>query len=127
MRNARFILVLVGVLLPYAARLPYGVEWLRQYTDESLGGWLFFAAFNAIAWGAILAISFMYRRPASLVAPGLLGFGFLAWAHAALDLRADAQAALALVFIPIFALVPIAAGGAIGYIVDRRLRRYDAV
>jgi len=127
MRNARFILVLVGVLLPYAARLPHGIEWLQQYTDESLGGWLFFAAFNAIAWGAILAISFMYRRPASLVAPCLLGFGFLTWAHTALDLRADAQAAIALIFIPIYALVPIAVGGAIGYIVDRRLRRYDAL
>jgi hypothetical protein len=127
MRNARFILVLVGVLLPYAARLSHGIEWLQQYTDESLGGWLFFAAFNAIAWGAILAISFMYRRPASLVAPCLLGFGFLTWAHTALDLRADAQAAIALIFIPIYVLVPIAVGGAIGYIVDRRLRRYDAL
>lgn len=125
LRNARFIVVLVGVLLPYAARLPRGIEWLRQYTDTSPGGWLFLAAFNAIAWGAILAISFLYRRPVSLVAPSLLGFGFLAWAHATLDLSADAQAAISLVTIPIYALVPIAIGGAIGYIVDRRMRRYS--
>lgn len=122
MRNARFIVALVGVLLPYAARLLHGVEWLQQYTDTGLGGWLFFGAFNAIAWGAIVAVSFMYRRPASLVAPCLLGFGFLAWAHATLDLAADAQAAVALVFIPIYALVPIAIGGILGYLVDRRLR-----
>jgi hypothetical protein len=127
MRNARFIVVLVGVLLPYAARLPRGIEWLRQYTDTSLGGWLFFAAFNAIAWGAMLAISLMYRRPVSLLAPGLLGFGFLAWAHATVDLKADAQAAIALVFIPIYALVPIAIGGAMGYVVDRRMRHHQAV
>lgn len=125
LRNARFIVVLVGILLPYAARLPRGIEWLRQYTDASPGGWLFFAAFNAIAWGAILAISFMYRRPASLAAPCVLGFGFLAWAHATLDLRADAQSAIALVFIPIYALVPIALGGVMGYVVDRRMRRYS--
>jgi hypothetical protein len=127
MRNARFIVVLVGVLLPYAARLPRGIEWLRQYTDASPGGWLFFAAFNAIAWGAMLAISLMYRRPVSLLAPSLLGFGFLAWAHATVDLKADAQAAIALVFIPIYALVPIAIGGAMGYVVDRRMRHHQAV
>jgi hypothetical protein len=126
LRNARFIVVLVGVLLPYAARLPRGIGWLWQYTDTTPGGWLFLTAFNAIAWGAILAISFVYRRPASLIAPCLLGFGFLAWAHAALDLRADAQAAIALVFIPIYALVPIAIGGAIGYVLDRRLPMKNA-
>lgn len=125
MRNARFILVLVGVLLPYAARLPRGIGWLQQYTDTSPGGWLFLAAFNAIAWGALLAISFLYRQVVSLVAPCLLGFGFLAWAHCAIDLSADPQAAIALVFIPIYALVPISVGGVVGYIVDRRLRRRD--
>lgn len=126
LRHARFIVVLVGVLLPYAARLPRGIEWLRQYTDTSPGGWLFLAAFNAIAWVAMLAISFTYRRPASLIAPCLLGFGFLAWAHATLDLTADAQAAIALVVIPIYALIPIAVGGIVGYAIDRKMRRHDA-
>ncbi|PKV11583.1 hypothetical protein [Xanthomonas prunicola] len=126
MRNSRFILVLVGVLLPYAARLPRGVEWLAQYTGTAIGGWLFFAAFNAIAWGALLGISFLYRRPVSLLIPCALGFGALAWAHATLDLRADAQSALALIFIPIYALLPIAVGGALGYLLDRRLRRTAA-
>jgi len=109
--------------------LPRDIEWLQQHTETSIGGWLFLAALNAIAWGAIVALSFMYRRDASLIPSCLLGFGFgfgfLAWAHYALDLAADAQAAIALVFIPIFAVVPIAVGGAIGYILDRRLRRYD--
>lgn len=49
LRNARIIVVVVGVLLPYAARLPRGAEWLHQYTDVGLGGWLFLGAFNAIA------------------------------------------------------------------------------
>jgi hypothetical protein len=126
MRSARLVVVAVGLVLPYVARLPRGIEWLQQYTNTSLAGWLFFGAFNAIAWGTIFAISFMYRRPASLIAPCLMGFGFLAWAHNTLNLGADAQAAIALIFIPIHALLPIAIGGAIGYIVDRRLRRYDA-
>ncbi|PPT95601.1 hypothetical protein [Xanthomonas arboricola] len=126
MRSARFVIVLVGVLLPYAARLPRGAQWLAQYTDTAIGGWLFFGAFNAIAWGALLGISFLYRRPISLLVPCAFGFGALAWAHATLDLRADAQSALALIFIPIYALLPIAVGGALGYLLDRRLRRTAA-
>ena len=38
MRNARFTLVLVGLSLPYTARLPRGIEWLQQYSDIGLAG-----------------------------------------------------------------------------------------
>lgn len=127
MRTARFLVILVGLALPYAARLPRGAQWLAQYTDTAIGGWLFLGAFNAIAWGALLGISFLYRRPISLLVPCAFGFGALAWAHATLDLRADAQSALALIFIPIYALLPIAVGGALGYVLDRRLRRTTAI
>lgn len=126
MRNARLLLVLIGVVLPYAARLPGGIDWLRQYTDTGLAGWLFLGGFNAIAWGTLLAISLFYRRPVALLVPCLLGFGTLAWAHATLNLRADAQSSLGLIFIPIYALLPIAVGGVLGYVLDRRLRRTTA-
>ena len=120
MRMTRIIVIALGLMLPYAARLPRGIEWLQQYTSTGLLGWLFFGAFNAIAWGAILAVSFLYRRPASLLPPCLLGFGFLTWAHYSLDLASDAQAAVALIFIPILALAPILIGAVIGYFLDRR-------
>lgn len=123
MRTARLLVVVVGIVLPYLARLPGGMDWLGQFTDVDAGGWLFFAAFNAIGWVAILGASFLYRRPAAVLAPALAGFGFLAWAYGTLDLAADAQAAVALVFIPLVALVPILAGTVIGVLVDRRLRR----
>ncbi|WP_280553603.1 hypothetical protein [Halomonas sp. 25-S5] len=126
MRKARFIIVLFGIVLPYLARLPRGTEWLGQYTDMGVGGWLFFGALNAIAWGCILALSFIYERPVSLLAPCILGFGFLAWAHGTLDLSADPQAAIALIMIPVYALVPIAVGGALGYALDCMLRRKKA-
>jgi len=125
MRKVQIIVAVVGILLPYAARLPHGTAWLEQYTDSGLGGFLLLGGFNAIAWGAIVAIGRLYKRPESIVVPALFGFGFLAWAHSSLDLAADAQAAIALVFIPIYALLPIAVGGAIGYGVDRHLRRQD--
>ena len=126
MSKARFMLVVVGIFLPYLARLPRGSEWLEQYTDAGLRGWLLLGALNAIAWGAILAVSFKYERPASLVAPCLLGFSYLAWAHGTLDLSTNANAPIALVIIPVYALVPIAVGGVIGYVVDRMLRRSEA-
>lgn len=126
MRMTRVIIALVGIFLPYAARLPRGLAWLAQYTDVGLGGYLLFGAFNAIAWGAILAASLLYRHPASVLFPALCGFGFLTWAHASLDLAADAQAAIALAFIPIYALLPIAIGTAIGYLVDRRSHKPDS-
>lgn len=69
MGKAQIIVILVGLFLPYAARVPRGIEWLQQYTDTDLRGWLLLAAFNAIAWGAILAVSLMYRRPSSLLVP----------------------------------------------------------
>ncbi len=62
-----------------------------QYTSAGIGGWLILNAFNAIAWGSILGISILYRRPVSLFMPALLGFGYLAWAHYSLDLAQDAR------------------------------------
>lgn len=130
MPQARFIIVVVGIILPYLARLPGGSEWLgdtaASFSSSIFLGVLsliFFGAFNAIAWGCLLALSFKYERPVALLIPCLIGFGFLAWAHGTLDLGADPQAAIALVVIPFYALVPIAIGGALGYVVDRILRR----
>jgi len=119
MKTARILVVATGILLPYLVRLPYGKEWADQYTQGGIFGWLFFGAFNAIAWGSILALSFLYRRPRSLIFPAVFGFGFLAWAHAPLDLGADAQAAIALIFIPIYAVAPILVGGLVGLLFDR--------
>ena len=119
MGKARWIVLLVGVLLPYVVRLPRGLGWLQQYTHVEFAGWVLLNVANAVAWGAILIASLLYQRPASLLASSLLGFGFLAYAHYGVDLTADAQAGLALLFIPIYALVPITIGAIIGYIADR--------
>lgn len=117
----QILIVIVGIILPYAARLPRGTEWVGQYTGTGLNGFLMLEAFNAIAWGSLLGLTFLIRRPIAMLAPCLLGFGFLAWTHATLDLAADAQAGIGIVLIPIYALAPIAIGGVIGLVLDRRL------
>jgi hypothetical protein len=119
MTAARIAIAILGILFPYIARLPGGTAWVSQYTGNGVGAFMLLGAFNAVAWGSMIALSFLFRRPASLLFPCVAGFTFLAWAHYKLDLAADAQAAVALVFIPVFALLPIAVGGVFGYFFDR--------
>lgn len=125
MTAARIAIVILGILFPYIARLPGGTAWVSHYTGQGVGAFILLGAFNAIAWGSMIALSFLYQRRASLLFPCVAGFAFLAWAHYNLDLAADAQAAVALVFIPVFALLPIAVGGIIGYFFDRYTTRRD--
>jgi hypothetical protein len=120
----RIAIVLVGISLPYLARLPRGSSWLAQYLHLGLGAQLFLGAFNAIAWGAVLILSLKLRRPALSLIPLALGSGYLGYAHYNLDLASDAQAAVALVFIPIYALVPILVGGTVAYFLDSRRPRH---
>lgn len=122
MLKARLALVLIGILLPYLARLPGGLDWLAQYTSTGLAGTLFLGVLNAIAWGSLLAVSFLFRKPVSLFVAALPGFLFLAWAHYSLDLAEDAQSALGIVMFPVYALLPVLIGGISGYLLDKRLR-----
>lgn len=96
------------------------------YTRTGVDGVLLLQVCNAVAWGGLLALSFCIRRPAMLLIPCVLGFGYLAWAHASLDLAADAQSGIALVLIPIYALLPIGIGGLVGYVLDRRFAGHRA-
>ena len=123
MNSMRIAVAVVGILLPYLVRIPGGAAWVERSTDVGWRGFLLFGAFNAIAWGSIVGLSFLFRRPEPLLIPCVLGFGFLAWAHNEVDLNSDAQAGLALLVIPIVALAPILVGAVLGYVLDRRLRR----
>jgi len=122
MGKARVLVVLVGLLTPYLARVPGGVQWLAQYFHGGWQGALLLAAAGAVTWGPILGFSLRYRRPLSLVLPSVLGFGFLAWAHGTLDLTADAQSALALLFIPLYSLLPVLIGCIVSLFTDGRRR-----
>lgn len=122
MLKARLAVIVIGILLPYLARLPGGTDWLAQYTDAGIAGALLLSLLNAIAWGSVLLISFFYRQPLSVLTAALPGFAFLAWAHYSLDLSADGQSALGIVLFPLYALLPILVGGVTGYLLDKRSR-----
>lgn len=125
MKLARFLLFPLGFLLPLLVRFPGGGDWVRQYAF-GLGGTLFFSAFHAIPLAALFGLTFAYTNCVAWLLSAVAGFGYLGWEHARLDLSVDAQAALALVFIPIYALAPVGLGAVAGFALDRFLTHRKA-
>ncbi len=122
MSKARLLIVLVGVVLPYAARIPgmitQGLGWFTSYWN----GWhafLFFGLFNAVCWGSILLATLTYRDVRSVWYPAVIGFAMPAWWHATLDLSSSSTSAIGLMFIPIMALPYVGVGWLVGLAFDR--------
>jgi hypothetical protein len=132
MKKMRIAIVVIGILLPYLVRIPRGYEWAAQYFSndsfwDNVLATLFFGAFNAIAWGSILYVSFRYKYPVSVLFPAVFGFSFLGYCHYNLDLAAGSTAAIALASIPIYAAAFfISVGALLGYLCDKLLKRHDA-
>lgn len=110
--------LVIGLLAPFVARflmVPVrGVDWLTVYF-QSILALLFISLFSLIpivAWYIIGDSN--KKKPLAFwfsVAGGLV---YLLLAHGFLDLSSGSTAGVALVFIPISALVPIVAGWLLG-------------
>ena len=122
MAAARIAVALVGIALPYLARIPgtaaRGPEWLTSYFGSGLGAFVFLAGFNAINWGAILLGTLVLRSIPAVAVAAAVGFALPAYGHATLDLASDAQAAVGLILIPIGSLPLVALGSLLGLGVD---------
>lgn len=118
-RRTRWLLVGLGVSLPYIARIGSAGD----YWSASWQAQLFLLAVGAVMWLPLLALTWLYRYRASMWPPALLGLGFAFWAHVSVDLQADAQAGIAVVMIPFLSLAPTAIGALMGWGLDWRLRR----
>ncbi len=123
MAVARGLVAIAGVLLPYAARLPgismHGAKWFTAYWEVGWYGTVFFGMFNAVCWGSIVVATLTYRHVRSVWFPALFGFASRVYQHATLDLAADAQAPIALVFIPFLTLPYVVAGWLVGLAFDK--------
>ncbi len=93
-------------LLPYLARLPRGLEWAMQYLPDKehlLGGLIFIHSFYSIP-AALLVVSIYVSKKYAI--PFVLTFLALTittvYINHGYDLSSDAQAAIGLVFMPIF-------------------------
>jgi hypothetical protein len=123
MSKARLLIVLVGVVLPFAARIPgmitQGVNWFTSYWT----GWhsfLFFGTFNSICWGSILLATLTYRDVRSVWFPALIGFAMPAYWHATLDIASsNFFSAIKLSTIPFLSLPYVGVGWLVGLAFDR--------
>jgi hypothetical protein len=130
MRKARIVIAVVGILLPYVARIPgaliHGATWLTSYFGSEWWAIFFFGAFDALTWGSIIAATRSYQHVRSCWFPAVFGFALPLVAHTVVDLSADAQAAIALVIIPVYSLVGVVIGWLLGLWYDRRVTRLAA-
>lgn len=120
-RMVRWGIVGLGVSLPYLAGDA------ARYWHYGLSANLFLLALGAILWLPLLGLTWLYRFPHAMWPAGILGLGFALWAHASVDRMADVQNGLAVVWIPLLALVPAAVGALMGWGLDIRARRKAAL
>ena len=118
----RIAVLLIGLILPYLARVLGGWDYIAQY-----GGYnrtLLIQTFNLVPLGLLLIISFTYRDLRHWLLPVGLGFGFLIAQHATLDFSgADPFAAIALALVPMWSVVPIVLGAIVSWTWEWHLRR----
>jgi hypothetical protein len=118
-------------LLPYVSRLPKGFAWAKQYLPDEghlIGGLLFFHFFYSIPAGLLIFAIYTNKKPAIplistfltvTIATILFNYGY--------DLASDAQAAIGLVFMPVYVtmlgLIAFAVGHALQFVVHKNALR----
>ena len=113
------VAAMLCLAVPLLSRIPRGVDWVTQYLPEEghlIGGLFFLGAFAMIPAVVVFGAAVLSRPPfyfpvviSTLVAIAMLGY----WHHDN-DLAADAQAAISLIFIPIYAAVLSLVAGVAG-------------
>lgn len=105
--------------MPILCRVPRGGSWVAQYLPDEghfFGGLMFFGAFALIPGVLVFCAGLVSKPPYyfPVVLSTLIALIMLAYWHHANDLAADAQAAISLVFIPVYASALALIGGLIG-------------
>lgn len=114
---------LVCLILPLLSRLPRGMDWVAQYYPDKgylLIAILFFGGCALIPALVVLVAFLVSRGPRFW--PGLFAtvtaWVMLIYWHHDNDLAADAQSALTLIFIPLYAAAIAAVAAVLGWIVQ---------
>lgn len=119
-RHLFLVSAAIGLLVPFVARLPSvplrGWDWFTDYLP-GIGGILFFSAFNLIPSAALFGLGKASKRAPLAYWFAVAGLvAFLLWAHGTVNLRSSSTAAIALLFVPIYAIGAVAAGWGIGWL-----------
>jgi len=105
--------------MPFLCRIPRGGTWVAQYLPDEghlISGMLFFGAFALVPAGLVFCAGLISKPPFYLpvVVSTLVALTMLGYWHHDNDLAADAQAAISLIFIPIYAAGLALVGGLVG-------------
>lgn len=111
------ILLIVYVnILPFICRLYRGFDWVTKYLpgeDHFFSGLLFLGVFASLPAIPLVIFFLMWKRlKITFIVSLIVATGFLVLWHHDYDLASDAQAAIGLIFIPIYTFIlTIIAGG----------------
>ena len=114
-------------LVPYACRIWRGVEWVFQYLPDEghrLSGLLFFGGFASLPAIPLVAAFLLRKRiPVTLFVSIIAATALLVFWHHDYDLRSDAQAAIGLIFIPMYAAAITAIVAGLVGVIELLIRR----
>ena len=118
-----FLAALACFVMPYICRFPQGVEWVEQYRPGDgyfSSGMLFFMSFSVIPCGVVFfaALVSKTRYYLPVLISTVTTLILLAYWHHDNDLASDAQAALSLIFFPIYTAVAGLLAAIIGLIIQ---------
>lgn len=93
-------------IVPYISRIWRGLDWVTQYLPDKgylISGLLFFLGFASVP-AIPLILAFLLRKwiPITFVVSTVTATALLVYWHHDYDLASDAQAAIGLIFIPIY-------------------------
>lgn len=123
MKEARLLIVVIGVVLPTLARIPayllFDQIWLAK--DIAWGDTLFLeGALAAVVWAPIVIFSLFYRSPRYLSLPAVMGFVPMAVLYALPEHPRGPQTLLSSLLFLLCIVPSVLAGGGIGLWLDRR-------
>jgi hypothetical protein len=124
------VVLVLAFLMPYLSRIPgtvvHGSDWFWSYLPD-VSGFLFFSVFNLISIIPLLAAGLFFafgRFKVSFALTALTHLIATFYFHHDYDLAADAQAAIGLIFIPIFVGVITLAVAIISTVVEWAVYKY---
>ena len=114
-------------LIPFVCRVWRGIEWVIQYLPDEghrISGLIFFGSFASLpAIPLVSAFLLRKRIPVTFVVSIIVATALLFFWHHDYDLTSDAQAAIGLIFIPMYAAAITAIVAGLTGVIEHLIRR----
>lgn len=114
-------------LVPYACRMWRGVEWVAHYLPDEghrLSGLFYFSSFASLPAVPLVVVLLLRKRlPVTFAVSILVATSLLVFWHHNYDIASDAQAAIGLIFIPVYATLITAVVSGFTAVIEFLIRR----